>query len=72
VYGQTTEKPVFSGKRIKRGLYRTDRGFLCQSDVMGSYNIWFFGLCYAMDGGYKGWNPYARKAFGDFCQLFLI
>jgi putative transposase len=39
VYGQTTEKPVFSGKRIKRGLYRTDRGFLCQSDVMGSYNI---------------------------------
>ncbi|TRU71067.1 MAG: transposase, partial [Microcystis viridis Mv_BB_P_19951000_S69D] len=22
-----------------RGLYRTDRGFLCQSDVMGSYNI---------------------------------
>ena len=34
--------------------------------------IWFFGLCYAMDGGYKGWNPYARKAFGDFCQLFLI
>jgi putative transposase len=39
VYGQITEKPVFSGKRIKRGLYRTDRGFLCQSDVMGSYNI---------------------------------
>jgi putative transposase len=39
VYGQITEKPVFSGKRIKRGLYRTDEGFLCQSDVMGSYNI---------------------------------
>ncbi|WP_253881057.1 RNA-guided endonuclease InsQ/TnpB family protein [Microcystis aeruginosa] len=39
VYGETTEKPVFSGKRIKRGLYRTDRGFLCQSDVIGSYNI---------------------------------
>ncbi|BAG03626.1 RNA-guided endonuclease InsQ/TnpB family protein [Microcystis aeruginosa] len=39
VYGQITEKPVFSGKRISRGLYRTDRGFLCQSDVMGSYNI---------------------------------
>jgi putative transposase len=39
VYGQTTEKPVFSGKRIKRGLYRTDRGLLCQSDVIGSYNI---------------------------------
>ena len=39
VYGQITEKPVFSGQRIKRGLYRTERGFLCQSDVMGSYNI---------------------------------
>jgi putative transposase len=39
VYGQTTEKPLFSGKRIKRGLYHTDRGFLCQSDVIGSYNI---------------------------------
>jgi putative transposase len=39
VYGQTTEKPVFSGKRIKRGLYRTDKGILVQSDVMGSYNI---------------------------------
>jgi putative transposase len=39
VYGETTERPVFSGKRIKRGLYRTDKGILVQSDVMGSYNI---------------------------------
>ncbi|NER20396.1 MAG: transposase, partial [Symploca sp. SIO1C2] len=39
VYGQITEKPVFSGKRIQRGLYRTDGGFLYQADVMGSYNI---------------------------------
>ena len=39
VYGQITEKPVFSGKRISRGLYRTDKGILVQSDVMGSYNI---------------------------------
>ncbi|MDJ0592107.1 MAG: transposase [Pleurocapsa sp. MO_226.B13] len=39
VYGQITEKPIFSGTRIKRGLYRTDKGFLCQSDVIGSYNI---------------------------------
>lgn len=39
VYGQITGKPVFSGKRIKRGLYRTDRGVLVQSDVIGSYNI---------------------------------
>ena len=39
IYGETTEKPVFSGKRIKRGLDRTDTGILCQSDVNGSYNI---------------------------------
>jgi len=34
VYGQTTERPVFSGKRISRGLYRTDKGILVQSDVI--------------------------------------
>ncbi|NEQ35476.1 MAG: IS200/IS605 family element transposase accessory protein TnpB [Okeania sp. SIO3I5] len=39
VYGKTSEKPQFSGKRIRRGLYRTDGGILCQSDVNGSYNI---------------------------------
>ncbi len=39
VYGQITEKPVFSGKRIKRGLYRTVMGVLVQSDVLCSYNI---------------------------------
>ncbi len=39
VYGQITEKPVFSGKRISRWLYCTDKGILVQSDVMGSYNI---------------------------------
>ncbi|MFM5964392.1 MAG: RNA-guided endonuclease InsQ/TnpB family protein, partial [Dolichospermum sp.] len=31
VYGQITEKPVFSGKRVSRGLYRTDKGILVQS-----------------------------------------
>lgn len=39
VYGQETEKPIFTGKRIKRGLYKTDQGLLIQSDVIGSYNI---------------------------------
>ena len=39
VYGQKTERPGFSGNRISRGLYRTDKGILIQSDVMGSYNI---------------------------------
>ncbi|MDJ1178884.1 transposase, partial [Roseofilum sp. BLCC_M91] len=39
VYGETVEVPKFTGKRIKRGLYRTDTGFLCQADILGSYNI---------------------------------
>ncbi|NCQ95033.1 MAG: transposase [Microcystis wesenbergii Mw_QC_S_20081001_S30D] len=38
VYGETEEIPKFTGKRIKRGLYRTQTGFLCQSDVLASYN----------------------------------
>ena len=39
IYGQETEKPIFTGKRIKRGLYKTTQGFLAQADVIGSYNI---------------------------------
>jgi len=32
-------KPEFSGKRIKRGLYRSKDGILINADVNGSYNI---------------------------------
>ena len=40
VYGHTgTDDVAFSGKRIKRGLYRTSIGQLINSDVNGSYNI---------------------------------
>ena len=35
-YGE--KKPFFSGKRIKRGLYRTATGKLINADVNGSYN----------------------------------
>ena len=33
------EKPVFSGKRVERGLYRAKSGRRIQADVNGSYNI---------------------------------
>jgi len=36
-YGET--EPVFSGKRVKRGLYRTSNGRLINADVNGSCNI---------------------------------
>ncbi|NES80734.1 MAG: IS200/IS605 family element transposase accessory protein TnpB, partial [Moorea sp. SIO2B7] len=39
VYGEEQEKPTFTGKRIKRGLYKSDQGQLVQADVIGSYNI---------------------------------
>lgn len=44
VYGETEEKPQFSGKRISRGLYKTKQGFILNADVNGSYNILVKGL----------------------------
>lgn len=37
--GKKEQKPVFKGKRVKRGLYRTQSGNLIQADVNGSLNI---------------------------------
>jgi putative transposase len=39
VYEKTDRNAVFTGKRIKRGLYRTSVGQLINSDVNGYYNI---------------------------------
>jgi IS605 OrfB family transposase len=39
VYGKIDKNPVFTGKRIKRGLYKTSVGQLINSDVNASYNI---------------------------------
>lgn len=40
VYGQEgIKKPVFSGKRVKRGLYRQPDGRLINADINGSANI---------------------------------
>ncbi len=30
-----------------------------------------FGLCYAMDGDYKGWNPYIERHLAIFVNCFL-
>ncbi len=40
--------------------------------IGNSREIRLFGLCYAMDGGYKEWNPYRDRHYRDFCQLFAI
>ena len=36
---ERTEKPPFSGKREKRGLYRASDGRRIHADINGSYNI---------------------------------
>jgi putative transposase len=38
-YGEETETPRFSGRRVKRGLYKTSSGTVYNADVNGSYNI---------------------------------
>lgn len=43
-YGESEQKPTFSGKRVSRGLYQTKNGFLLNADVNGSYNILVKGL----------------------------
>lgn len=43
VYGET-DNPKFSGRRVKRGLYRSSDGRLINADVNGSYNIMRKGL----------------------------
>ena len=43
IYGET-EKPKFSGSRVKRGLYKSGNGRLINADVNGSYNILRKGL----------------------------
>ena len=40
VYGKDGKnKPVFSGKRLSRGMYRSKSGKMLNADINGSYNI---------------------------------
>ncbi len=38
-YGKVKQEPVFSGRRVKRGLYKAANGRMINADVNGSYNI---------------------------------
>ena len=61
VYGKVIEQPVFTGKRIKRGLYRTNLGIRCNSDVNGSYNILRKALPKAFSDGIESCVVQPRK-----------
>src|SRR5260221_13589084 len=39
IYGAVSEPPVFSGRRVKRGLYRAADGRHINADTNGSYTI---------------------------------
>ena len=39
VYGDETIIPIFTGKRVKRGLYRSSEGLFLNADINGSINI---------------------------------
>lgn len=38
-YGKLEDEPIFSGRRVKRGLYKSANGRKINADVNGSYNI---------------------------------
>jgi hypothetical protein len=42
-----------------------------QKNNAGNIEKRLFGLCYAMDGGYKGWNPYIERHLAIFVNCFL-
>lgn len=73
VYGNIHAKDVtFSGKRIKRGLYKTSEGRLINADVNGSYNILRKAIPNAFSNGIESCvaqprrvNPLEVKAKGE-------
>ncbi|WP_293360638.1 transposase, partial [Microcoleus sp. CAWBG24] len=73
VYGHTdASNVIFSGRRIKRGLYRTSVGQLINSDVNGSYNILRKAIPNAFSNGIESCvvqprrvNPLKVKAKGE-------
>ena len=38
-YKEEENKPVFSGRRVKRGLYKTSQGYKINADINGALNI---------------------------------
>jgi putative transposase len=55
-------KPVFSGKRVKRGLYRAKDGRTLHADVNGSYNILRKAVASRLWQGDRGARSCARMA----------
>lgn len=65
VYGEEKEHPSFSGKRVKRGLYRSKDGTYLNADVNGAYNILRKAVPNALTDGIEGLSVYRPLV----CQL---
>lgn len=50
VYGKEKTRPVFSGKRLERGLYLCSRGYCINADCNGAANILRKAFPHAWDG----------------------
>lgn len=59
VHGKTDTKPKFSGRRVKRGLYKSKNGTLINADINGSANILRKAFPKAFGEGIEGFvvNP---------------
>jgi hypothetical protein len=54
-------------KQYGKGKWRKLKGI---AQVQLPNGIGLFGLCDAMDGGYKGWNPYIERHLAIFVNSF--
>jgi hypothetical protein len=53
------------GERLPTGTI-----IIFEDDRSCGENKGLFGNCYAMDGGYKGWNPYIERHLAIFVNYF--
>lgn len=75
VYGEIETKPIFSGKRVCRGLYKTKHGIILNADVNGSYNILVKGLASlgkVLDRSLVSYHTRSLSSLGTQSNLNLI
>jgi len=54
-----------------QGFFAISTAAFCPALRCYPLTKWLFGLCYAMDGGYKGCNPYIERHLAIFVNYFL-
>ena len=57
-------------RRNRMTVEQTQASINWLQSLLITIDSWLFGLCYAMDGGYKGWNPYIERHLAIFVNCF--